>query len=873
MKYLLILFYCACCLTTIYGQVMHHQYHINNNTKGLMISNKLEPSNLGFESFKYPAYIEIRNKKGDRLGWFNLQNRYIYTSAEDSIKIISDSADVKLSNRIFIIPDSISDVNYHIIIIRDSLTKKISFESSSYIYILNLNYVNNKFSVIENGLKLLGVIKNSGNYTDTPVVNISKNIQRWKNYSIIIDKQFRYFELITLTTDSQEIYRCDFSNIFFQSKSFYKFHENIYYLNLSPLYYNFISFANKNIILVQYPDYSDTNSICNFKIYLMRLSEDFSSIDTIYKLDTMPYFKKVPYRTNTFSNSFYSSYAVTDNDTFVYIAYNKEDYNYNHVLEIYQYNIFNRQQTKIFDTTIFENRTSPHGYSFNTVGLFNISNHPSGRLYLYVNCTTAIVIAKPNLPFPYCKVYRNYPILICDSSFYKNTDSAEQANFYIDVRSNYSPIHFNKLLSTVEKIDCNSATLYTNADSVYKSFVWYVWNRNTNMFDSTLGNACYITDLRDGIYYKLKGISVDGYYAWFSDSIYAQTPPVANFYTLPEKHCQYTSILFKDSSYADKYSPYVPYSWHWYFGDGTDTIIYAPSPLKSIGMGSVGHIYNKSGNYIVKLIFYNGLCEDAFTTLQPIYITPAPQPGLTLSPTTGCIPQVFQIKPLYNDTIVSEKYYVRNGLHILRDSFINKPNLPAIPKGFNLNQKDSGLYTIKQILTGATGCITQDTVAIQLNSRPYLKLLNDTFICSDEVLQLAATAGYRYKWNTGDTTKDIILTKAGTYWVKETNGGCTVEDSTVITQNYDEHCKFNISVYPNPFGNEFKIAVYSRTTQNINVQLYEISGKQVASYNNIPVNQFATFSVNTTDLASAIYVLHITSDDKKFTYKIVKLLE
>lgn len=160
-----------------------------------------------------------------------------------------------------------------------------------------------------------------------------------------------------------------------------------------------------------------------------------------------------------------------------------------------------------------------------------------------------------------------------------------------------------------------------------------------------------------------------------------------------------------------------------------------------------------------------------------------------------------------------------------------------------------------------------------MNSRPYLKLLNDTFICSDEVLQLAATAGYRYKWNTGDTTKDIILTKAGTYWVKETNGGCTVEDITVITQNYDEHCKFNISVYPNPFGNEFKIAVYSRTTQNINVQLYEISGKQVASYNDILVNQFATFSVNTTDLASAIYVLHITSDDKKFTYKIVKLLE
>jgi len=849
---------------------MHH-HCINYGTKNFSINNQVEPVNLSFDSISPSSYSEIRNKKGDRIGWFNRRNNYIYNSINDSEQIISDTFDLKNNVRIFIIPDSIESDIYHLIIIKDSAQSKFNFITNAHIFLINLHFYNYKFTLLENKIKEIGIIKNASNYTDTPI--LSKNIQRWKNYSVIIDKKFRYFELITLTTDSQEIFKCDFSTISLMSKSYYKFKDNKFSLHLFTINYDYISFANRNIILVQNPDVSDTNNFYCFRLYVMRLTQDFFAIDTIYMLDTMPYYKKVPYRTTAFNNSFYANHAVSDNDSFVYIIYNKEDYYYNHLVELYQYDLTNYLKVKIYDTILVESRVATHGYSFNNEGLYNLSNHPSGRLYVFVNSYAATVISKPNLPFPYCKVYQNYPILICDSSFYNALDSNQQKIFCIPKSSNYSPIHFNKLLSTIEKIDCNSATLYTNADSVYKSFVWYVWNRNTNMFDSTLGNACYITDLRDGIYYKLKGTTADGYYAWFSDSIYAQSPPVANFYTLPEKHCQYTSMLFKDSSYADKYSPYVPFSWHWFFGDGTDTIIYAASPLKSLGKGSVEHIYNKSGNYVVKLIFYNGLCEDTFTTLQPIYITPAPQPGLSLNPTNGCIPQVFQIKALYNDTIVAEKYEVYNSFNKLKDSFINKPNQPSIPTGFNLNQKDSGLYTINQILTGTTGCITQDSVFIQLNSRPYLKLPNDTFICSDEVLQLAATAGYRYRWNTGDTTQNIIINKAGTYWVKETNGGCTVENSTTVAQDFDEHCKFNISIYPNPFGNEFKIAVYSRTTQTINVQLYETSGKQVASYNNIPVNQFATFSVNIFDLASAMYVLHITSNDKKFTYKMVKLVE
>jgi len=421
-------------------------------------------------------------------------------------------------------------------------------------------------------------------------------------------------------------------------------------------------------------------------------------------------------------------------------------------------------------------------------------------------------------------------------------------------------------------ISCGgNVTFYNLSDTnKFTNYTWY-FGDGDSLYNSTfLPFVKHKYGNPNKYFVKLKATNTSGYSAWYSDSVLIDSniiSPIASYKVSSSIGCQWNKYNFIDNSQSLYNSS--KYTWYYNFGDSIDTIINS----KVISDGSVTHIYNKTGNYTARLIFSNGYCTDTFADTQQIFIKPAPQPGLILNPTNGCVPQLFQIKPLYQDTIVSEKYYVYNSLGFLKDSFINKPNLPSIPTGFNLNQKDSGLYTIKQILTGTTGCITQDSVTIQLNSRPYLKLLNDTFICSDEVLQLAATAGYRFKWNTGDTTQNIIINKAGTYWVKETYGGCTVEDSTVITQDYDEHCKFNISVYPNPFGNEFKIAVYSRTTQNINVQLYETSGKQVASYNNIPVNQFTTISVSTTDLASAMYILHITTNNKKFTYKMVKLVE
>lgn len=856
------------------AQVMPYQYHITKGKSSFFINNNVEPTALGNDSLGKISYIEVRNKNGVRLGWVNKNNNYFYISKNDSSKIEIDTLR-NFTSYLCIIPDNKFDSIYHLVAMSDSLVSKYSYVRNAYIFHTILHYYNKQLLPLSGGLKLIGKIKSAGAYIDSNAI-ASNNIIREKTYTIILDRNFKYFQLITLTTDSQEIYNCDFDTVQLISKSYFKITGNLYDLHIDPFLFLYDgSFCSRNIILMQYPEIGYTNDTSSYychRLFLMRLSENYANIDTIYQLDSMPYYRKAPSKTKLFNNSFYANYALSENDSFVYIAYNKEDYNYNHLLEIYQYNTINHQRTNLFDTTILENRTTPHGYNFGDNGLFNISNHPSGRLYLYVNCTTAIVINKPNLPYPYCKIYRNFPILVCDSSFYKNMDSTEQSNFYIPVGNNYFPIHFNKTLSTLEKINCKSAILYAHGDTSYKTFQWYVWNKLTNSFDSSSGTSCYITDISNGVYYKLKGMSSDGYFAWFADSIFSQMPPFAFFKAVQEQHCQYSKIKFIDSSYSKNYSPYIPYNWHWYFGDGTDTIIYVLNTSGNIGLGNIEHIYNKSGYYQVKLIFYNGLCSDTFTSPQSIYIAPAPQAGIVLNPNNSCVHQKFNIVPMYYDSIISERYDIYNTTFAKHDSSIYKPGITSKPQGYSFTLNDTGNYFIKQTLTGVSGCVTKDSIYIPLNTRPSINLPQDTFICADEELILSVSAGYsKYKWNTGDTATFIRVRNRGEYGVEVYNGNCKVKDSIIVNQYMDESCKLHISVYPNPFGASFYISSYARYSQNMDIFLYDARGRQVAAYNAVPINQFNSFEIPTLDLPASLYILRIQTQQKDFIYKLVKL--
>jgi len=90
----------------------------------------------------------------------------------------------------------------------------------------------------------------------------------------------------------------------------------------------------------------------------------------------------------------------------------------------------------------------------------------------------------------------------------------------------------------------------------------------------------------------------------------------------------------------------------------------------------------------------------------------------------------------------------------------------------------AGTYWVE--VTDNKGCQGTDTINIILNPDLIVNLPNDTGICiSDSLVLDAGNPGSSYQWSTGDTTRTIIVSTAGTYWVEAIDSNSCVGRDTI----------------------------------------------------------------------------------------------
>ncbi|MDB9859372.1 gliding motility-associated C-terminal domain-containing protein, partial [Flavobacteriaceae bacterium] len=105
----------------------------------------------------------------------------------------------------------------------------------------------------------------------------------------------------------------------------------------------------------------------------------------------------------------------------------------------------------------------------------------------------------------------------------------------------------------------------------------------------------------------------------------------------------------------------------------------------------------------------------------------------------------------------------------------------------DLNVTTPGTYTVT--VTGANGCSDTESRTITDDiALPTAGIMNNTLstelTCSLTSINITATGGGTYVWNTGDTTPDLNITVPGTYTVKVTSSnGCTDTESIIITED------------------------------------------------------------------------------------------
>jgi gliding motility-associated-like protein len=85
-------------------------------------------------------------------------------------------------------------------------------------------------------------------------------------------------------------------------------------------------------------------------------------------------------------------------------------------------------------------------------------------------------------------------------------------------------------------------------------------------------------------------------------------------------------------------------------------------------------------------------------------------------------------------------------------------------------------------VTDTNGCFGQDSLLLELGTRPLPQLGPDLIVCEGESVTLApqtSGSGLGYNWSNGASSPQVTVNQAGTYWVEvtELSSGCSGRDS------------------------------------------------------------------------------------------------
>lgn len=80
------------------------------------------------------------------------------------------------------------------------------------------------------------------------------------------------------------------------------------------------------------------------------------------------------------------------------------------------------------------------------------------------------------------------------------------------------------------------------------------------------------------------------------------------------------------------------------------------------------------------------------------------------------------------------------------------------------------------------GCVKYDTTYVSVNDVPDFDWVNDTTICQGDTLTLTCPldSGVTYRWDTGDTTRSIDVTRRGVYVLTVNNGNCSFNNYVTV---------------------------------------------------------------------------------------------
>ncbi len=279
------------------------------------------------------------------------------------------------------------------------------------------------------------------------------------------------------------------------------------------------------------------------------------------------------------------------------------------------------------------------------------------------------------------------------------------------------------------------------------------------------------------------------------------------------------------------------------------------------------HTYPGPGSYTVTLTVEDGQGSTASKTKEPYIVFPAivPQAGndtticsggevqLGFEPETGGGTPIYTWEP---------------------DTYLTDPSLPnpiATPE-----VTTTYIFTIQNV----GGCVTRDTVTISVNELPLFPEITR----SGNTLTASVVAS-SYVWFRdgvaipGSNAQSYTPTANGSYSVEVmNNSGCTNMSSTFnfvlqsgASVGYGRDLAA-VNLSPNPFAESTTLALDLKKPAHVNVALYDVAGKQVATL--LDAQRSAgqhSVQIDGANLAPGVYVCRIMIGDQVETRNIVRV--
>lgn len=243
--------------------------------------------------------------------------------------------------------------------------------------------------------------------------------------------------------------------------------------------------------------------------------------------------------------------------------------------------------------------------------------------------------------------------------------------------------------------------------------------------------------------------------------------------------CKGDSTVFRDTSSIPSGTMT---SIHWYFGDGTDTLVNTGSTIRKL--------YANSGTYSVKLVVQSGLgCLDSVT--RNITVDAKPKAQFTLN--SGCQSDSILFKDNSTGTGITTRIWYTS-----RDTFTNPGS------SFKRIYIDTGQVSIKLKITTNAGCADSLTGIINIYAKPnaYFSLKD---VCLGDTTKLydvssgngSSLTKWRMFWATGDSS---IYTSAPSVFKKKFNTTGNLQQCLIVETNHncrDTFCE-NSTIYKLP---------------------------------------------------------------------------